>query len=650
LSLLADSNELIQDAASRGLTLVYDASSSALKEDLVYDLLKTFSGTKRNRQDLAPDTELFQPGQITSDNGPISTYQDVLSLASEAGDPSLVYKFMSLTSHASLWSSARGAAFGIGAILEKAKVSKELESNSILSETLIPKLYRYRFDPYTSVREAMCNMWDSLVSNSPKTILESFDIILEELLKSIGDTQWRVREASTRALCDLIKNAPMERYISRMIDIWAMGFRALDDIKQSVRLAGVDLVTALNATLIRQVESQELAQKAETQQILGMVIPLILGPKGLQSSVEDVQHAALETIVKLTKNEPKILRPYVSLIVSELLGVVTTLEPALVSYLSLNASKYGITLDDIEKGRMSALKSSPVMTSMEHLCNILSPDEVPEFIERFQRTVSTSLGSPSLFAASKLMVTLYVQHNQLIAPYSDSFLNLISSQLDGRSDVVANAYAAAAGYVCAHASEPNKLKFFHHLQKLYFDADSKKRYRVAVVAESIGRHSPTDYETADAILTKLVFIGQYDPDEKIKPLLRRCYDDHIGGTRVLREQVNSITRMCLSLLDDTEWWIRSLGAQSLSDISKIVEDQSVLAEIIGALLQLSARRVWDGKSAVMDALLSIAMEENGYVSGNDEIISKMQEAFVVESQRKEHEYAEHQFISLCRFI
>ena len=109
---LSDRDEVVQEAASRGLGLVYEKGDRDLKDDLVRDLVGSFSDNKSKMTGtVAEDTELFEPGALpVGDGKSITTYKDILSLASEVGDSSLVYRFMSLASNNSIWSSR--AAFG----------------------------------------------------------------------------------------------------------------------------------------------------------------------------------------------------------------------------------------------------------------------------------------------------------------------------------------------------------------------------------------------------------------------------------------------------------------------------------------------------------------------------------------------------------
>lgn len=140
---LSDRDEVVQEAASRGLGLVYEKGDRQLKDDLVRDLVGSFSDNKSKMSGtVSEDTQLFEPGALPTGDGSITTYKDILSLASEVGDSSLVYRFMSLASNNSIWSSrAAFGRFGLSNIFSDSSVDGYLAENP----KLYPKLYRYRY-------------------------------------------------------------------------------------------------------------------------------------------------------------------------------------------------------------------------------------------------------------------------------------------------------------------------------------------------------------------------------------------------------------------------------------------------------------------------------------------------------------------------
>ena len=163
-----------------------------MKEQLVESLVGMFSEGKRPKETIDRDTQLFDSNTLgqTPDGSAISTYQSILSLASDMNQPELVYKFMQLASHNAMWQSRKGAAFGFSTILIQAE--KELEP---YLKDLIPRLYRFQYDPNPKVNEAMTSIWKALVKDPKNTIDKYFDIIVKDLLKGLSDRLWRTRES-----------------------------------------------------------------------------------------------------------------------------------------------------------------------------------------------------------------------------------------------------------------------------------------------------------------------------------------------------------------------------------------------------------------------------------------------------------------------
>jgi len=125
--------------------------------------------------------------------------------------------------------SRRGASLGFSVIMSQAR-------NDLLPHlpTLIPKLYRFQFDPNVKVNTAMKQVWKSLVANPKEAVDKYFDVIIVELINGLGDRMWRTRESSCSALADLLhgrKISQLEKYLE---DLWNMTFRVLDDVKVNI--------------------------------------------------------------------------------------------------------------------------------------------------------------------------------------------------------------------------------------------------------------------------------------------------------------------------------------------------------------------------------------------------------------------------------
>ena len=172
--------------------MVYELGDQAMRDQLVVSLVGMLSSGNKPKETIDRDTQLFDNNTLgqAPDGSVITTYQSILSLASDMNQPELVYKFMQLAGHNAVWQTRRGAAFGFSTIIAQA----ERELQPYLKD-LVPRLYRYQFDPNPKVNEAMTSIWRALVKEPKKAVEEYFDIIIKDLLRGVGDRQWRTREA-----------------------------------------------------------------------------------------------------------------------------------------------------------------------------------------------------------------------------------------------------------------------------------------------------------------------------------------------------------------------------------------------------------------------------------------------------------------------
>lgn len=313
--LLADRDDFTQECASKGLGLVYEYGDSKIKEDMLYSLVGTFTeGRQIQAQSVTDNTVLFEEGALgeTPDGNSITTYKELCSLASELNQPDLIYKFMNLANHNAMWTSRRGAAFGFQNLMTLAE--KEMEP--YLSR-LVPKLYRYQFDPNPRVNQTMKSIWRSLVKDNQKTVDTYFNEIMDDLLQGLGNRQWRIREASCAAITDLVMGrqlAQIEPYLERL---WQMCFRALDDIKDSVRQAATQTCRSLTKLTVHYCDPTMVAV-ADGKKVMDIVMPFLL-QKGIVSDAEDVRKFSLDAVLRVCKTGAVLLKKYVPELIDTLL-------------------------------------------------------------------------------------------------------------------------------------------------------------------------------------------------------------------------------------------------------------------------------------------------------------------------------------------
>ncbi|KAL2007106.1 hypothetical protein VTN00DRAFT_8544 [Thermoascus crustaceus] len=606
--LLADRDEVVQESGSRGLSLVYEIGDQDLKDDLVRDLVRSFTGNGSNLGGgrVSADTELFEPGALpTGEGSSVTTYKDIMNLASEVGDPSLVYRFMTLASNNAIWSSrAAFGRFGLSNVLSDSSVNGYLARNPKLYQ----KLYRYRFDPNPNVQRSMNDIWQALVKDSNAVIDVHFDEIMEDLLKSImAGREWRVRQASCAAIADLIQGRPLEKYDKYMNEILTKAFKVMDDIKETVRAAALRLCQTIINMVIRHLETGEAGSK-RAKAMLGHVVPFLLGHEGMESSAQEVQAYAVATLIQISKKSPAVvLRPFVPQILEKFLGSLSSLEPQAVNYIHLNADKYGLTGQDIDKMRLSSIRMSPMTEVIErYLLDSLDEASMKEVAVRLEEVLRSAVGLPSKVGCSRVLVILSMK-TILFQPYADRFIQLLKKYVLDRNDTVSASYSTSIGYLIRLATDDRVLDTIEFSKSLYFQAEEVSHRAIsAEILYSTSKLSNDRFSAFAAASLPFVFVAKHDTDDQVKEVFEKTWQDNVGGSRAISLYLKEILGLITEHLDSPRWAIKHTAALAIADTITSLDKDINLATggLIWPVLEKAlAGKTWNGKEIVVKAFV-----------------------------------------------
>ena len=642
MGLLSARDELVQETASRGLSLVYEQGDEELRQKLVKDLVASFTGTSAQLK-VDEDTELFEPGALPTGEGKsVTSYKDIISLANEVGDQSLVYKFMSLASNAATWSTrAAFGRFGLSNILSESEVDPKL----------FPKLYRYRFDPNPNVQRSMNDIWNALVKDSSSTVNQYFDEILADLLKSILAKEWRTRQASCAAIADLVQGREFEKYEKHLHDIWQVAFKVMDDIKGSVREAALKLSMALTGILVRQVEAGTSSRHA--QAMLKEVLPFLLSPQGIESSAKDVQAFATITILKLIKSGGKSLRPFIPTLVEQLLGLLSTMEMEGVDYLYLRAAQYNLTEEKIDNARSTAVSQSPLMESIERCLDQLDEETMVELVPHLENVIKTTVGMPSKVGCSGVLVSLATRHSFVFRPHADTFLKLIEKVALDRNNAVSAAYARSAGYMARLGSEEALLRLAKYSKNLYFNAEDEVRRQVAAdIIYAISKFATDRFNSMAAEFLPFVFFAKHDFDEHVKEQFEKTWTENVGGSRAVLLYLKEITGISTERLESPKWAIKHSAALAIADA--VTSSGTDLSETNAAILwpaleKALALKTFDGKEKVLDAFVKFTKAGKTFWEKESSIAAVMKKIALREAKRNNDSYRPYAFTSLGEY-
>ncbi|QLQ77923.1 hypothetical protein HG537_0A01700 [Torulaspora globosa] len=658
MKFLADRDEFIQESAARGLGLVYEMGDGDLKEEMVKTLLKSFTDNKEAMNmaagSVSGETELFEEGALNTDDGSVRTYKDILNLASDVGDPSLVYKFMSLSKSSSLWSSKKGVSFGLGAIMSKASLQNLLLEDKSFATRLIPKLYIYRFDPYTAVARSMNDIWNSLVSDAATVTSQYFDNILQEALSGMANKEWRIREASTLAVLQLVQIESYKKFAQNILEVWTMAFRAMDDIKESVREAGTKLTTVLSKILARSISIKNGIKPDDAQGILSQLLPFFLGPKGLNNDAEEVQHFAMKTLLELIENSGGAMKPFAVDLVYNLTLLFSSIEPQAINYLSLNANNFNVDAKAIDYLRRNGVDRSPLMNAIEKLINESDETLMDGHVSSAVKAVKNAVGLPSKVAASLVFNLLVRKYSLSLKPLAGKLLKSCITQFECRNSSVKAAFAVAFGHVFRVATLDKAIKYSKQLENIYFAGDTDSKVVVATAIESVLKYAPSEFENVASIIMPLLFLASNDADEDVSSHCENVWTEAATqGSGSVMLYLDEILDLLNRHIGSNDFSVRKTCGQSISVLCGKVE-RSISEKHIKHLFDITIHslsgRSWDGKEIILDALQTLASKFRDHVAENVELKERLNEVFYTEISRKNMAYVSNAFFPTGDFI
>ncbi|XP_032096225.1 proteasome adapter and scaffold protein ECM29 isoform X1 [Sapajus apella] len=605
VSVLSENDELSQDVASKGLGLVYELGNEQDQQELVSTLVETLMTGKRVKHEVSGETVVFQGGALgkTPDGQGLSTYKELCSLASDLSQPDLVYKFMNLANHHAMWNSRKGAAFGFNVIATRAG-----EQLAPFLPQLVPRLYRYQFDPNLGIRQAMTSIWNALVTD--KSMVDKYlKEILQDLVKNLTSNMWRVRESSCLALNDLLRGRPLDDIIDKLPEIWETLFRVQDDIKESVRKAAELALKTLSKVCVKMCDP---AKGAAGQRTIAALLPCLLD-KGMMSPVTEVRALSINTLVKISKSAGAMLKPHAPKLIPALLESLSVLEPQVLNYLSLRATEQEKAAMD--SARLSAAKSSPMMETINMCLQYLDVSVLGELVPRLCELIRSGVGLGTKGGCASVIVSLTTQCPQDLTPYSGKLMSALLSGLTDRNSVIQKSCAFAMGHLVRTSRDSSTEKLLQKLSGWYMEKEEPiYKTSCALTIHAIGRYSPDVLKNHAKEVLPLAFLGMHEIADEEKSEKEECnlwtevWQENVpgsfGGIRLYLQELITITQKALQ---SQSWKMKAQGAVAMASIAKQTSSlvPPYLGMILTALLQGLAGRTWAGKEELLKAIACV---------------------------------------------
>ncbi|KAF9430239.1 hypothetical protein BGZ94_007776 [Podila epigama] len=639
-SLLSDRDELTQEVASKGIGLVYDLGDQSMRAQLVDSLVGMF-GDRKTAQKVTGETELFDGNALgqAPDGSSLSTYQSILSLASDMNQPELVYKFMHLASHNSMWQSRKGAAFGFSSIVSQAEA--ELKPHLV---TLIPRLYRFQYDPNPKVNEAMTSIWRALVKEPKKAVQEYFDVIIKDLLEGMGARAWRT------PMADLLQGRSVKEIEQYLENIWTMSFRALDDIKESVRVAAFKTCRALTLMTVKYCDPKNVTD-AEGRRVLDIMVPFLL-TRGLLSSAEEVSKFSLTTLLKICKQAGPLLRSHISAIIVALLEGLTSMEPQMMNYLSFHTDKYQVSQEQLESSRLNAAKLSPMMEGIEACVEHVDDRVIADLSDALISTIRKAVGLPTKAGVAHLLVSLCIKKPAVLRPHSHGILKVLGSAIKDKSPVVRKSYAVAVGYLCRLATDAELEVFMKRLDGYYLEStDDEIRSIAAITTREISKNASDRFKAVSSTILPTVFFGKFDAIQDINGIWKDVWEENTtGSSSAVKLYAQEIIELLSTQLISASWNAKKQSAAALKSVTEVMDLNRFMETLLPIVLDCLSGRTWEGKESVVELLPALAISSRSFFDGQQDKLKEIAKILLREAKKVNKRYRRHAIDALGTFL
>ncbi|XP_021353886.1 proteasome-associated protein ECM29 homolog [Mizuhopecten yessoensis] len=612
MKMLSENDDVTQDIASKGLGLVYEVCSPKQKDELVSELVDTLMTGKRAKQEVTGESKIFEQGSIgkTPDGGSLSTYKELCSMANDLNQPDLIYKFMHLANHNAMWNSKKGAAFGFGTIAAQAG-----EQLAPYLHKLVPRLYRYQFDPNPKIQLAMSSIWQAVVQDNKNTVDKYMKEIATDLVKNLTNNQWRIRESSCLAVSDLLRGRPLDDIVDLLPDLWEACLRVRDDIKESVRNAADVACRGLSRASIKicDINYGKIGEQATKA-----VLPCLL-KNSIQSSVSDVRAIGLSTILKISKNAGSLLKPHIPILVTALLEAVSGLEPQVLNYYSLRVSDSQAAQDRLDSARIAASKMSPMMETVNLCVQYVDEEVLTELVPRLTDLIKSGIGIGTKAGCSSFVISLVHHCPKDLTLHAGKLMGAFLTGINDRNLSVKKAYASALGYLVKVAKDSSVEKLIARLRSWYLEKEEESaRLACGLTLHSMSLHSPDILKRHATQAMPLAFFAMHEQkpeEEKSKSpedslsIWDEVWLEVTPGTEAgIRLYIQEIVELLRESIESQSWITKAQAALSMATVASKLEAQlgpPHLGNLLSALLIGLQGKTWTGKEALLQAVKTV---------------------------------------------
>jgi len=415
-------------------------------------------------EDFGIDTEVG--GTSGMGEAALGAYREMAGAAMSLDRPDVLYSLMLLSVTHTVWYTAGVRdRYNATTLLGKESASGGVNTLEIKEALrphlakLIPRLLRACNDPNKQTREQMSALWTGITGGGAEAravitqhLLTTIDILIQDGTSKL----WRARVGACGALADVIvgrswtelggggavidddeivvegKSTPAG---VRLLQLWRVTTRALDDVRSAVRESGEALARSIRSLTIRLCDPSTTDESG--RDIYRSSASRLLLEKESEADAALAAGTALRWLVKHGLNQPcaeatgccvscllgivdvarpSTLQPVLSELIGSLIMAMSGLEPSALNYLQVRAAGndpngLGVdgSYDRLERLRLQMAQTGPIagaLTKCLEMMRFMSLDSQKEVIPHIDSALRCGAGFATRAAAADAVSTL----------------------------------------------------------------------------------------------------------------------------------------------------------------------------------------------------------------------------------------------------
>ena len=382
----------------------------------------------------------------------LGAYREMANAAVMLERPDILYSLMMLSVNLPIWTTPAfqghyNAHALLGISSDTANKSDEIKrALKPYLANLIPRLLRACNDPNKQTREQMEALWIGLTGGGAeaRALINSHLLsTLDSLIDDATNKLWRSRVGACNALSEIIVGrtwndlggGPMltlddsiairnHTAASRLLRLYRVTVRSLDDVRLTVRESGESLSRSLKSLTVRLCDSSfsksgndgsifDIDDQESSVCAAATILPWLV-EKGLNSPCQEAigfSVACLLGIVEVAK--PKTLEPVLPELISSLLMSMSGLEPAALNYLQTRAAAQDANrFEQLERIRLQMAQIGPIsgaLTKCLDMVKSMDENQQSAVVPHIDSALRRGSGFATRAAAADAVSTLCAQ-------------------------------------------------------------------------------------------------------------------------------------------------------------------------------------------------------------------------------------------------